>query len=100
MPAVVLRPQALADLADIWAYIAEGSADHADFFLLRADRLFEMLAKKPMMGRARPELAAGIRSFPLGRYVVFYSEGRRGIEVVRVLHGARDLPGMFHPEEE
>lgn len=47
------------------------------------------------MGRARPELATGVRSFPFGRYVIFYAPLDDGIDVVRVLHGARDIDGIF-----
>lgn len=43
------------------------------------------------MGRLRGELATGLRSFPVGRYVIFYRALSNGIEIVRVLHGARDL---------
>jgi len=100
MAPVVIRPQALADLAEIWAYIAEDSLEHADAFSDRIDRAFEALAGKPKMGRARPELAAGVRSFPVGRYVVFYLPRARGIEVIRVLHGARDLKPLFQEEGE
>jgi len=100
MPSVVLRPQALADLAEIWAYIAEDSPGYADAFAVRIDRAFEALARKPKMGHARPELSADIRSFPVGRYVVFYVPRARGIEVVRVLHGARDLKPLFQEAEE
>jgi toxin ParE1/3/4 len=47
------------------------------------------------MGRRRPELAPGIHGFPVGRYVVFYRPSSNGIEIVRVLHGARDLEQQF-----
>ena len=40
---------------------------------------------------AREELASGLRSFPVRRYVVFYRPLVDAIEVVRVLHGARDV---------
>jgi toxin ParE1/3/4 len=48
-----------------------------------------------LIGRARPELFADLRSLPFGRYVIFYLPRKRGIEVVRVLHGARDLKSLF-----
>ena len=57
-----------------------------------------VLATQPMMGRARDELAPGVRSFPFGRYVVFYMPLDDGIDVVRVLHGARDIDAVFSPE--
>lgn len=58
-----------------------------------------MLAAQPMMGRTREELAPGVRNFPFGRYVVFYMPMDDGIDVVRVLHGARDIDAVFSPEQ-
>lgn len=48
------------------------------------------------MGRARVELGADLRSFPFGRYVIFYAPIEDGIDVVvRVLHSARDIDAAF-----
>jgi len=49
----------------------------------------------PEMGRRREELAMHLRSFPVGRYIIFYRSMQEGIEIVRVLHGARDLPPLI-----
>jgi plasmid stabilization system protein ParE len=49
-----------------------------------------LLATQPLMGRARDELASGIRSSPFGRYVIFYAPIHDGIDVVRVLHSDID----------
>ena len=48
------------------------------------------------MGRSRPELARNVRSFPVGKYVIFYVALVDGVEVVRVLHGARDIDSIMH----
>ena len=40
-------------------------------------------------------MATGLRSLPLGNYIIFYRPIDDGIEVVRILHGARDLPPLF-----
>jgi toxin ParE1/3/4 len=95
MPSVVIRPKALGDLAEIWAYIAEDSPRQADAFAAAIDREIRGLARHPLIGRARPELLTELRSLPFGRYLVFYLPRKRGIEVVRVLHGARDLEPLF-----
>ncbi len=47
------------------------------------------------MGRARDELALGLRSMPFGRYVVFYEALPDGIDVVRVLHSSQDTDPQF-----
>ena len=99
MPAVVVRPRALSDLAEIWAYVAEGSSDRADGFVDLIDSKFQALSRRPGLGRRRPELAPDIRSLTVGRYVVFYLSLSRGIEVVRVLHGSRDIESIFQNEQ-
>ena len=95
MPSVVIRPKALEDLAEIWAYITEVSPRQADAFAAAIDREIRGLARRPLIGRARPEVITDLRSLPFGRYVIFYLPRKRGIEVVRVLHGARDLKPLF-----
>jgi len=99
MPSVVVRPRALVDLADIWAYIAEDSVNHADKFAALIDSQFRALARQPHMGRSRPELATNLRSFAVGHYVIFYVPLPKGVEIVRVLHGARDIESVLHEEE-
>jgi toxin ParE1/3/4 len=50
------------------------------------------------MGRSRPELAPNLRSFPVGQYVIFYLPLAKGVEIVRVLHGARDFESILQEE--
>ena len=99
MPQVTRRPLAKADIIEIWDYIADDSLVAADLWVDRLDEQFRLLAAQSMMGRARDELAPGVRSFPFGRYVVFYVPLDDGIDVVRVLHGARDIDAVFNPEQ-
>ena len=100
MPVIIKRPRARADLAEIWSYIADDSEARADAFVEAIDRKVHALAGRPNMGRARDELAEGLRSFSVGRYVIFYRALSNGVDIVRVLHGARDLDAIFHPDEE
>ena len=99
MPQVTRRPLAETDILEIWDYIADDSLTAADRWVDQLDEQFRVLATQPMMGRARNELAPGVRSFPCGRYVVFYVPLDDGIDVVRVLHGARDIDAVFNPEQ-
>lgn len=95
MAEVLRSPQAHLDLLDIWSYIAEGALDAADRVIDSIAETCEMLAELPGMGRKRYELSRGLRSFPVGRHVIFYRPCTEGIEVIRVLHGARDMGGIF-----
>ena len=95
MSRVTRRPQAEADILEIWGYIAEDSVVEADRWMDRLDEKFSLWASQPMMGRGRDELAPGIRSLVFGRYVVFFEPVPDGIDVVRVLHGSRDIDASF-----
>jgi toxin ParE1/3/4 len=98
MPVVLRRPRAHEDLGEIWDYIASDNLEQADAFIDRIDATFHTLADQPMMGRARIELAADLRSFPIGRYVIFYEPLPDGVVIVRELHSARDVDAQFESE--
>jgi len=84
------------DLDEIWEYIAErGGVGAAERFVTRIQQKCRLLATVPEAGRSRLELAPGLRSFPVGPYVIFYRPARHGIDVARVLRGARDIPELF-----
>jgi len=84
-----------SDLLDIWSYIARENPGAADRFLDLIAQKLEMLAKSPEIGRRREELAPRLRSFPVGRYVIFYRTAEQGIEVSRVLSAYRDIETLF-----
>lgn len=83
------------DLIEIWTYVAENGPEAADRLINRIRSRCEVLARLPQMGRLRPELAEGIRSFPVGRFLILYRERRGGIEVARVRGGEMDLSRFF-----
>ena len=84
-------PQAEADVASIWQFIAEDNVRAADALIDRIDHTLDMLAQNPFAGRARSELASKLRSFPVGNYIIFYVPEPHGIGVVRVMNGRRDI---------
>jgi toxin ParE1/3/4 len=93
-----LAPAVRDDLDTIWEYIAEHNPTAAAKWLAEVQRIFALLANNPLMGRARNELMSGLRSVPVGRYLVFYQPVESeevAVEIIRVLHGARDLPSIF-----
>jgi toxin ParE1/3/4 len=95
VPVVNRRPLAALDILDIWDHIVGDNMAAADRWIDELDAAFGRLATQPMMGRARPELAPDLRSFPFGRYVIYYMPLSDGIDVVRVLHSARDIDGLL-----
>jgi toxin ParE1/3/4 len=96
MSAIVRRsPLAEQDYREIWRYIANDNPDAADRLLRKIDSKLHLYAENPRMGTARDALAPGLRSFSVGNYLVFYRIVTGGIELVRVLHGARELKRLF-----
>lgn len=98
MPRVLRRPQAVDDVLEVWDFIAEDSLDQADSWVDRLDAALQRLATQPSMGRARPEIADDLRSLPFERYVIFYLPIPDGVDVIRVLHSARDVDSAFNDE--
>jgi plasmid stabilization system protein ParE len=92
-----IRPLAAVDLEETVRYLDSQSSTAADHFLDEFYKSAERLAVMPGLGsirRTRGRLK-GLRSWPLvsfGPYVLFYLPLHRGgVEVVRVLHGAREV---------
>ncbi|MCA2708611.1 MAG: type II toxin-antitoxin system RelE/ParE family toxin [Microcystis sp. M015S2] len=100
MSLILRSPQAKLDLKGIWFYIANDNRQRADAFLRKLDEKIKNLANTPYMGRNRDELMLNLRSFPVGSYVIFYRPIEEGIEVIRVLHSARDIEDIFADLDE
>lgn len=96
MPRVTKTRLAEQDLDDIWFHIALDNPDAADRVLDAIGERCALLAQHKKMGSARPEIAPELRSSPAGRYVLYYRPDTEGIELVRVLDGARDVNTLFH----
>ena len=74
---LTFRPEALADLEEIYDYIAEDNPIAAATFLAELRERCGVLAEQPLIGRERPELHPDLRGFPIGRYVIFYRSAYR-----------------------
>ncbi|HAA31862.1 MAG TPA: type II toxin-antitoxin system RelE/ParE family toxin [Cyanobacteria bacterium UBA8553] len=95
------RPQVIRDLIDLATYIAEDNIEASDLFLQAAEETFKQLAKMPQMGKmtrfSNPSLT-GIRQQAIKgfrKYLVFYFPRDEGIEILRVIHGARDIEAIL-----
>ncbi len=95
MKTIRVSDRAREDLLEIWEYIARENAESAERLLQTIRERFELLLGHPQICKERNEIFIGLRSFPYGRYVIFYQPMDYGIEVLRVRHGASDLRGLF-----
>jgi toxin ParE1/3/4 len=90
-----ISPPALLDLQDIDDYVSPNNPDAADRLLDSFWATFDVLATTPAAGRLRPELGSDVRAFPVGVYVVFYRPTEYSVEILRVIHGYRDIDAAF-----
>ena len=84
-------PRAGRDLEEIWFFVAQDDPVAADRWLDTVEEKLGLIAGNPLMGVARPDIAPELRYYPVGHYLLLYRLVAGGIEVVRVVHGARDL---------
>ncbi|KAF0110837.1 MAG: hypothetical protein FD163_581 [Hyphomonadaceae bacterium] len=92
------RPQAQEDLIGIWSYIAEKNRAAADQYLIDLEETLEFLSQNPFAAEAyfsRSTKTKGIRKCPVRNHIVFYLPQDDGIDVVRVLHSAMDIPRLL-----
>lgn len=92
---LILSPTAERDLVAAWVYVGEHDLRAADRVVRQLRATMRLLVLNPRMGRQRDDLRPGLRSFPHGRYLIFYRESAAGIEVVRVVRGERDVDTLF-----
>jgi plasmid stabilization system protein ParE len=96
MTSFQLTPQALADLFDIWSFIAKDNLIAADRVEDAIFRACELLAREPFIGRQRNDLTElPVRVWvvqPYSNYLIVYRPEKKPLQVVRILHAARDLP--------
>ena len=89
------KPAALRDLISIGRRIARHDPSAAERFLDAAEPTFNELARHPFIGWLRHfQRRPGLRSWRVDHfqdYLVFYRPIADGVEICRVLHGARDL---------
>jgi toxin ParE1/3/4 len=92
-----VAPSALADLDEIWFYIAQNTnPEIAERVLDSITRAFPLLAANPKMGRHRPNLGEAMRSFPVANYRIYYRQDSRGrVRILHIKHAARDENKLF-----
>jgi len=92
MTIVRISRLAEADLDEIWTYLSAVNVDAADELVFRIQQQARLIATQPRMGREQFNLYPELRSFPVAPYILFYRpRDGGGIEVVRVIHGQRDI---------
>ena len=90
--------QAIDDLADIYEYIASDNPDAAERLVLSLVSAFDRTADYPEIGRSAEQVGPGFRLLSRGNYLLIYRVllDERCIELLRVVHRARDWPSLLN----
>jgi toxin ParE1/3/4 len=92
-----IAPAARSDLDGVWDYLGvqeeNPTAAYRQIEMLY-DK-FSLLAANPLLGEVRNDLGPDLRSFVARKYVVVYRLIGGRIEIVRVVHAARDIRAVF-----
>jgi toxin ParE1/3/4 len=105
MGRILLSEYVEPELTAIWEHIAMDDIDAADRFLEAAYHTFQTLVGMPGIGRIRQfpqKRLCDLRSFRVRgfeNFLIFYGTMPGGIEVLHILHGARDLEQFWEDEQ-
>lgn len=88
-------PRSKTDLKEIYDYLFERNQRAADETVATIQQKCQFLAENSRLGQQMDEYSPGLRAWPVGNYVIYIRPSDDGIEVVRVLHGARDARAIF-----
>lgn len=95
---VRVSDQAHIDMLEIWCTIAEDNSVAADHMIDNLTHAYAMLSSMPGAGRGRSDLRQGLRSYVVPPYLIFYRHSLTYLDILRVIHGSRDLPVLFEQE--
>ena len=94
MPKYTLSPKALNHIQNIWDFIAADNA--ADRIVDELFAAFERLAEWPGIGHTRSDLTqVDVRFWTVRSYLIVYREKPLPVQIVAILHGARDIPSII-----
>jgi len=93
---LLITPLAAFDLEEIGDYIAQDSPVRAGSFVAELRLHCEKICLNPVGYRRRLELSNDMRSCAHGNYVIFFEFTTDLVTIVRVLHGARDIPDALN----
>ena len=94
---LLITPLAAQDLEEIGDYIAQDNPQRATGFISELRNQCEKICLNPAGYRLRPELSENLRSCAHGSYIIFFENTLDQVTIIRILHGARDIPPALHP---
>lgn len=96
MKRAVFSQLAELDLREIVDFIDRDNPTAAQSFITTIYEKCTTLASYPEMGRRRSGFKdSEIRTLAVGNYLIFYRPASQGVEISRILHGARDFESLL-----
>lgn len=95
MTRIKFTEPASQDLEEIYDYIALDNVEAAERLRARLQKRWRAAGENPGIGRKRDEWQPNLRSVREGNYLILYHKIDDGIEIVRIVHGARDIESLF-----
>ena len=92
---VKISASAAEDLKDVWDYVAQHNENVAGKLIKEIKNKLLLLRNNPLVGRKQNQFLVGLRSFVVKSYFIFYLPLDDGIDVLRVMHGSRDIESIF-----
>ena len=102
MKRYIVAPEAEQDLDDIKAYLTDdGGPRVARSVLKQIKDAVEFLSRTPGAGHLREDLTnAPVKFWSVFSYLIIYKPAPRPIEIVRIVHGGRDMGRLFPQGED
>ena len=95
MRSVRISGSATSDLLGIWSHAGESDMEAATQLIKKIVKRFALLRDNPFMGRQQDHLLIDLRSFPVKGFLIFYQPSEDHVDILRVLHGSRDVERIF-----
>jgi len=95
-----LTRSALADLDELWTFIAEDNVEAADRVSAAILDACSLLAHQPLIGHSRQDLTPRpVLFWSSGRYLIVYRPESEPVRIIAIFHGSRDVASLLTDRE-
>ena len=96
----IIAPSASRDLNEIIDYFASLNVEVGERLIAAFEKKCQNLINFPMMGRIYEDIRPDLRGVPLDGYIILYQITDNTLEILRVVHGSRNLKDLFESDED
>ena len=96
----IISPSASRDLNEIIDYFANLNVEIGERLIAAFEKKCQNLVNFPMIGRSYEDIKTGLRGVPLDGYIILYQVTANTLEILRVVHGSRNLKALFESDQD